>query len=199
MLRSWSGGVQARAYLITGGSRLCSYEMRSRLLVAWLVLACAPSGKASDVAKRREAAARAVPPAASRFECAGAACRQRHPRLPDTGEWRCAERDAVVWCAGGLAAAGVVPGIADPSYSCGPRRGHAGERICIDAQPDYPPGGADLYRCRFEQEQGLSRECVKRARPEAMSSTLRERRPECWLDEDCDGARCVQGTCGGAS
>src|SRR3954470_16663410 len=30
------------------------------------------------------------------------------PRLPDTGEWRCADRGHVVWCTGGEPAAGVV-------------------------------------------------------------------------------------------
>lgn len=96
------------------------------------------------------------PPGARRageLVCAGELCRQEHPRLPDTGEWRCAEREKQVWCAGGEPAAGVVPGAPDPSFRCGDRwgsRAEAGERVCVDSRPDYPKGARDEYDCAYQ-------------------------------------------------
>ena len=80
---------------------------------------------------------------------------QRHVRLPDDGEWRCAERDGVAWCAGGEPAAGVVRAPAERGFVCGERRmtGDAGvERVCVDESPDVPGGERGGYRCRFLQE-----------------------------------------------
>jgi hypothetical protein len=130
---------------------------------------------------------------ASPFVCTGDTCKQRHVRLPDDGEWRCAERDGVVWCAGGEPAAGVVSTSSARGYRCGARRGSpSGERVCVDAAPDYPDGGPSAFRCSFEQERGMVRACRRAA------GTLRPPRvgalPNCWIDADCPG-RCERGTC----
>jgi hypothetical protein len=145
---------------------------------------------------RRETAPREPPPRrvaeASPFVCAGTTCTQRHVRLPDDGEWRCAERDGVVWCAGGEPAAGVVRASAARGYRCGERRGERRERVCIDAAPDYPDGGAAAYRCRYEQEHGIVRSCTRAASTPRPLPALAE--PNCWVDADCAG-RCERGSC----
>jgi hypothetical protein len=130
---------------------------------------------------------------ASPFVCAGDVCTQRHVRLPDDGEWRCAEREGVVWCAGGEQAAGVVPASAVRGYRCGERRGASlGERVCVDASPDYPDGGAARFRCRFEQEHGVVRSCTRAAStPRPLSPGVA---PNCWVDTDCS-VRCDRGSC----
>jgi hypothetical protein len=130
---------------------------------------------------------------ASPFVCNGDVCLQRHVRLPDDGEWRCAERDGVVWCAGGEPAAGVVAAKASRGYRCGERRGSKErERVCVDAAPDYPDGGAAQFRCRFEQEHGVVRSCTRAGGAQRPLPAGAE--PNCWLDADCAG-RCERGTC----
>jgi hypothetical protein len=136
------------------------------------------------------------PPRAGKFACAGDVCRQTQPRLPDTGEWSCAERDGVVWCTGGEPAAGVVPGLPDPSYDCGKRGGEraiAGERLCIDRKPDYPDASA-TYACRYEQERGTTRVCVPSSSRHRESLAI-EAVPACWLDTDCRSRGCDRGAC----
>jgi hypothetical protein len=133
---------------------------------------------------------------AGRFSCQGDECRQLHPHLPDTGEWRCAESPDGVWCAGGEAAAAVVPGAPDPDFACGGRWGDEhGERVCIDRHPAYPGEPRD-YRCRFEQEHGMTRVC-RRASPSggARAPRYAQRSPACWLDRDCPAGRCRAGAC----
>jgi hypothetical protein len=133
---------------------------------------------------------------ASEFACDGGRCVQLHVRLPDDGEWRCAERDGVAWCAGGEPAAGVVRAPADRGFVCGTRRtalGGAGERVCVDESPDHPPGERGRYRCRFVQERGTQRECVEErtpVRPVAVRSA-----PDCWIDADCGKLPCDRGRC----
>ena len=136
-----------------------------------------------------------APPAAGSFSCRAGECRQEQPRLPDTGEWRCADRGQVVWCAGGEPAAGVVKGPADPAYRCGARWGSSsGERVCIDAHPDYPAGQFENLRCRFEQEQGLARVC--QTGETWHGATLRaDALPACWLARDCPSGGCDRGAC----
>jgi hypothetical protein len=137
-----------------------------------------------------------VPRAASRFRVVNGKLRQEQPRLPDTGEWRCAEQGKVVWCAGGKAAAGIVSGPPDRGYRCGPRWGTTtGERVCVDEHPDYP---GDAYRCAFEQERGMARVCETAAAwrgPALPPNAI----PACWLDRDCFSQRCERGVCGCAS
>lgn len=134
---------------------------------------------------------------ASRFECSAGVCSQRAPRVPDDGEWRCAELAGAALCAGGEPAAGTIAGPADPGYRCGRRPN--GERVCVDMAPDYPPGGPDVYACRFDGEQGGIRECREhpKAASTAVLAALPERNPDCWLDRDCSG-RCDRGYCSGA-
>jgi hypothetical protein len=136
---------------------------------------------------------------ASAFLCREEQCSQRHVRLPDDGEWRCADLDGAVLCAGGETAAGVVPVGAGRGYRCGERRGSARrERVCVDSAPDFPPGGRAEYRCRFDAEHGLTRECAPReTQPNDAVAALPARAPECWLDADCQGP-CVKGYCAGA-
>ena len=136
-----------------------------------------------------------APRAAGRFVCQDGVCRQQHPRLPDTGEWRCADRGHVVWCAGGEPAAGVVKGPADPSYRCGARWGNgSSERVCIDRHPDYPEHRSEALLCSFDQERGSARVCRlgETWRGPALSVGAL---PGCWLDRDCPSGACDRGAC----
>lgn len=132
---------------------------------------------------------------ASAFICQDGVCRQTQPRLPDNGEWRCAERGRVVWCAGGEPAAGVVPGTLDPQYKCGPRLGvgNERERVCVDVAPDYPDGKP--YSCAFEQELGTVRVCKSDGAAAATTPLPANVVPACWLDQDCPARHCDRGTC----
>lgn len=175
----------------------------------WLLLAAVacrePPGTSQGAAARGPAARGAAavslaPRAAGSFVCGAEGCRQLHPRLPDSGEWLCAERDGVVWCSGGEAAAGVVGGPPDPSYRCGQRwaasvgaSATSSERVCIDRHPDYPTASTH-YRCRFLQERGLARLCQPAA--PAPPAALPERAlAACFLDRDCPSQRCDRGSC----
>lgn len=169
--------------------------MRNRAPLEGLLLVASIACQASPRAEQQLA-----PPAPRRagpFACAGSECRQRQPRLPDSGEWRCAERAHVVWCAGGEPASGVVPGASDASFRCGARWGDksdAKERVCIDRRPDHPDAAPDDYECRYEQERGLARVCRQgRGAIEAALAPLAL--PACWLDGDCPSQRCDRGAC----
>jgi hypothetical protein len=134
-----------------------------------------------------------APRLAGRLRPSEGELRQQHPRLPDTGEWRCAERDRVVWCAGGEPAAGVVAGPPDPAFRCGPRWGNQPpERVCIDEHPDY----SDAYACAFEQERGVARVCRPSASNAELARLPAHALPACWLDRDCPAQRCERGVCG---
>jgi hypothetical protein len=137
-----------------------------------------------------------APQAAGRFACAGDVCSQPYPRLPDSGEWRCADSGGVVWCAGGQRAAGVAPGAPSAGYRCGVRfgAGSAAERVCIDRQPDYPQDQAGAYTCSFAQERGMTRVC-KRASPPATTPLASNALPACWLGKDCRSGQCDRGSC----
>jgi hypothetical protein len=136
-----------------------------------------------------------APRPAGSFVCGPDDCVQVHPRLPDSGEWRCAERGQVVWCAGGETAAGVVSGPPDPRFRCGARWATApSERVCVDRNPDYPSARGRDFSCRFEQERGITRKCLltatepgKPLHPYAL--------PGCWLNQDCRSGRCDRGSC----
>ena len=139
-----------------------------------------------------------APPSAGAFVCAGEVCAQPYPRLPDTGEWRCADHGGVVWCAGGEPAAGVVPGLLSKGFRCGARFGRQKteptERVCIDQHPDFPQDQASSYHCSFAQERGMTRVC-KRASPAAASPLAAKALPACWLGKDCGSGQCDRGTC----
>jgi hypothetical protein len=153
-------------------------------------------GLACDDAERGQPRERARPAEASEFSCQGGRCVQRHARLPDDGEWRCAEREGVAWCAGGEPPAGVVHAPAERGFLCGTRhvqQGGRAERVCVDESPDYPDGGRGRFRCRFVHDRGIQRECVEGAaelRPVASRAL-----PDCWLDADCGTASCDRGRC----
>jgi hypothetical protein len=154
---------------------------------------------------------------ATPFRCDGPVCRQHAPRLPDDGEWECADFSGVVVCHGGLRPAGVPPGASEPGFVCAERRGARaapGERICVDLSPDFPEGKAAGQRCRFETEGALFRVCMAdpaaRAAGDAcdvshacdadlfcVEGRCLPRRPEpaCWLDIDCDKKACRFGSC----
>lgn len=162
--------------------------------VAWLELPLLVASLGCGRAGERELKPLLMARLASPFVCRGETCLQAHPRLPDTGEWRCAEHAGVAWCAGGEPAAGVVAGRADSAFQCAPRWGHEEERICIARHPDYPEGRSDLYQCSYAQERGTARRC-KRARTEQRVSLPEGARPACWLDRDCDSGACDRGAC----
>jgi hypothetical protein len=173
--------------------RVARFEL---LLLMWAVGCQAPTkGEPRVVASAtRELRAALAPHRAGRFECRERKCSQQHPRLPDTGEWRCADREHVVWCAGGEPAAGVVSGPPDAQFRCGARWGtDKPERVCLDPQPDYPDDEHD-YACSFEQEKSIVRVCRAWApappRPLAAGAI-----PACWLDRDCPSGACDRGVC----
>lgn len=176
--------------------RVCVALLELSLLA--LAVGCQQPSKEKPTPRAQASASTSLtsllrPRPASRFYERAGKLRQEHPRLPDAGEWRCAEHDRSVWCAGGDAAAGVVAGPLDRGYRCAARWGqNAGERVCIDQHPDYPSAG---YQCRFEQERGIARVCEAATAapgPALPAAAL----PACWLDRDCPSGRCDRGACG---
>jgi hypothetical protein len=145
------------------------------------------------------------------FDCAGGACVQRHPRLPDDGEWECVDMVGASVCKGGDAPAGVVPGPPDQRWTCGAR---GGERVCVDLAADFPGGDREGWRCRYENAPRPRRLCLRDPaahhlgdpceprRPCVDGATCRDGRcvappphPSCWLDADCGSGACRFGTC----
>ncbi len=142
------------------------------------------------------------------FACEGPRCVQTRTRAPDAAEWDCVDLQGVGVCHSELAAAGVDPGPLDAGYVCGARRGHAGERICVDLSPDVPDDRA-RWRCSTQRTIGRAERVCERAAagvgcgvcPEAalcLDGVCVPPRPEpdCWLDADCaHDERCRWGTC----
>jgi len=179
------------------GRRLLAIELA--LLAAVLGCKQPPRPEKSHRPARASASITPVslaPRPASNFVCGPDGCVQLHPRLPDSGEWRCAERGQVVWCAGGETAAGVVSGPPDRRFRCATRWGKGrGERVCIDREPDYPGAQRRDFSCRFEQERGIARRCA--LTPAEPSQPLHAQAlPGCWLNQDCRSGRCDRGSCG---
>lgn len=138
-----------------------------------------------------------TPRASSPFACKSKVCRQAYPRLPSSGDWRCAERAGTVWCVGGEPAAGVVAGSGEVGFRCGPRWGShppsVRERVCIDHQPEYPDDD-EVRRCSFEQEQGIVRVCKSEPvepAPRLDAAVV----AACWVDLDCFSRHCERGAC----
>jgi hypothetical protein len=127
---------------------------------------------------------------AAGFACNGASCEQRHPRMPDDGEWRCTDSGGATVCAGGQPAAGVAPAAAEPGWLCGQRRGSTPpERVCVDLSPDFPDGNMDGWRCRTLYDGPLRRVCDREAPGRTLTAPCDAGRP-------CvDGSRCVDGRC----
>lgn len=146
------------------------------------------------VSRRRDAPA---------FRCEGTFCVQQYPRVPDDGEWECADLGGVVSCRGGERAAGIPPGGKDASFVCGARKGHLEEKICVDYSPDLPDG-AGPFRCRFEAREGTVRVCETAKDAHGVTDACDAKAPcvsgldcvsghcippapapQCWLDADC--------------
>ena len=88
-------------------------------------------GARPRVVKRATTTAPARGPA---FTCVGDHCEQRHPRMPDAGEWQCMDSAGATICMGGTRAAGAAPSAADPRWFCGARRGGEPDtRVCVDS------------------------------------------------------------------
>jgi len=196
------GGSSRQSALAGWVAVLLGLTLRRRRQSALAALGLGAAGAVGMLGCQREPGGEPAPGAptlaqASDFACRAGVCTQHAPRVPDDGEWRCAELEGTVLCAGGEPAAGVVAGPADPAYRCGERPN--GERVCVDRAPDYPPGGRAVYACRFDAEQGGIRECREhpKAAPATVLAALPSRDPDCWLDRDCSG-RCDRGFCSGA-
>jgi hypothetical protein len=173
---------------------------------------CVGSGAARTCASRAAAA-----PA---FACAGDHCQQRHPRMPDDGEWQCTDSAGATLCLGGERAAGVASGPVDAGWFCGARRGgEPGSRLCVDLSPDFPDGHARGWRCRTlydgpprrvcDRDPGAhtlaescdaGHPCVDGSRCSGGWCVPERPAPACWLQTDCPGGRCRFGSClaGGA-
>ena len=119
---------------------------------------------------------------------------ERHPRLPDDGEWTCGDMGGAAVCSGGDAPAGVAVNVADPGWICGTRMrpenppGPAA-RVCVDFAPDFPDGKARGWRCRYATEKGLARVCQRDSRSHELGDPCDGKTP-------ClDGLRCVEQHC----
>lgn len=140
-------------------------------------------------------------------------CLQRAPRLPRGGIWDCGDDDGAVVCLGQDG-----PPVVDPAWKCGPRRGAAGQRVCVDLSPDYPDGRADGWDCKLEDDPravgGRARRCERDPQVRGVGASCDAKRPcvigarcvsgaclpnaphaDCIADHDCDGDVCRFGTC----
>ena len=119
---------------------------------------------------------------------------QRYPRLPDDGEWECADLEGVVVCRSVAAAAGVVAGRPAAGWTCGEGAGPeaGGRRICVDATPERP--SPESWRCHFAHNP--EQRVCKRDANAVVATPRADVRPSCWLDVDCgDEKRCRFGAC----
>jgi hypothetical protein len=124
---------------------------------------------------------------ASPFRCQGSRCVAAHPRLPDDGEWQCADFAGLVVCRGGGRPAGTPQGASDPGFSCGVRHGarsEPDERICVDLSPDFPDGSPRGVRCHYEASPGLERVCERIPDAHAVTDACDARHP-CVSGLDC--------------
>lgn len=151
---------------------------------------------------------------ATPFACDGERCTQARPRLPDDGEWTCADAAGAVVCVGGEPAAGVASRGVERGWFCGERRGTR-ERVCVDLSPDVPDGDLAGWRCRFEHEPRVVRRCERDRSVHVLDDACDGERPcvdgahcvasrcvpdrpapSCWLDADCGGgSACRFGSC----
>lgn len=166
--------------------------------------------------------------AASAFVCEAGRCVQRQPRMPDDGEWECADLAGAVVCRGGIAPAGVSVGARDVGWICGERAdgGAFGRAVCVDFAPDLPDvqnardhDGGGHWECSYSYVTlRAERVCVPRTAKAgflgdacaADGSCLRgarcaggrclppRPRPSCWLDAECARGHCNFGSCEGS-
>jgi len=176
----------------------------STLAMGWR---CVGSGAARTCVSR----AAGAPP----FVCTADRCQQPHPRMPDDGEWQCADSAGATICMGGERAAGVAAAPADAGWFCGARRGgDPGSRICVDLSPDFPDAQARGWRCRTLYDGPPRRVCDRDPGAHTLAETCEARHPcvdgsrcvdgwcvperpapACWLETDCPGGRCRFGSC----
>ena len=150
-------------------------------------------------------------------------CQQRHPRMPDDGEWQCTDSAGATVCMGGERAAGVAVARrpSDAGWFCGARRGgDPGSRALrrpvarlsrrraradgAAARCTTGPRGACANatpaptRWRKPATRG-TRASTAAAAPDGWCVPERPA-PACWLQTDCPGGRCRFGSClaGGA-
>ena len=155
---------------------------------------------------------------AGSWDCEGRRCVQRRPRMPDDGEWECVDVGGIVYCRGGLAAAGVVAGAADRGWMCGSRprareeregreereareekpetRGTDAksarpvERVCVDFSPDLPPLPG-VFHCRFQYPgPGPERVCDDQTTGARPGDACASAR-DCPSGLGCTGGRCL--------
>jgi hypothetical protein len=201
-VRALPGGVARGAACHDVGSARACWDREGPSLVATVAPEPAPpdgawrcDGERCQLVRRRF------------FACDAGTCVQRDPRVPDDGDWECADVEGLVVCRSLAPPAGIVPGSPEVGWICG---GY-GQRICIDPSPDRP--GAGSYACRFEHDPTLRRICVphrtptlgapcRSACPEGMTCVsglcvlTSIATPDCWTDVDCPaGARCLLARC----
>lgn len=159
--------------------------MRTAVIMVAVLVSCSGTRAPGPASRQKRVAA-------SAFTCVQDECIQRWPRLPDVHEWDCQSANGPVVCRFQALAAGLEAQTTSTGFVCGPRLGHANETLCRDVEPDVPVGEGP-WQCRFEASDG-SRVCVKN--PQAnLPTPLVEAAPNCWLDADCGGPRCVAGVC----
>jgi hypothetical protein len=182
----------------TGAPRLVPRPLPARRVFSLEGWRCAGAGPARTCVDRRASA----PP----FTCQGERCTQRHARLPDEGEWTCADAAGAVVCVGGERAAGVVAAPPDPAWICGARRASEppatgerlaatspaplGPRVCVDLSPDVPDGDLARWRCHFESGPPAARVCEP-AKGAAVLGVACDRQHPCVDGAACVGARCL--------
>jgi hypothetical protein len=171
---------------------------RASLWLLALVAACSSHDRR---APEKETAARAAQPLTP-FVCEANQCTQRHPRLPDDGEWACSDVGGTALCVGGDAPAGIPKNVRDPAFVCGLRRiGNApptDERVCVDLAPAFPTardfvgadGSARGWRCRYTPEHEPARICQRDASAHQIGDACDAGHP-CLDGLVCTGSRCV--------
>jgi hypothetical protein len=150
------------------------------------------------------------------FSCREGSCKQPFARVPDAGEWTCADASGASLClAGGVAAGVQAAREPEAGFSCGWRTAanEPSQRLCIDFAPDFPDGVAENWNCHYEHDGEVTRVC-KRERSRAIGADCTagstcplgskclggrclptQLRPTCWLDRDCASNQCRLGRC----
>jgi hypothetical protein len=174
-----------------GSIRACWTDAAARIVPRTVPKDTTPSAlgwRCVGAGSARRCAARAVTSAA--FVCSGSVCEQRHPRMPDDGEWRCSDSGGATVCAGGEPAAGVAAATVDAAWLCGQRRGATPpERVCVDFSPDFPDGNMDGWRCQTLDDGPVRRVCERDAPGRTLTAACAASRP-------CvDGSRCIDSRC----
>ena len=162
--------------------RVCWDGGRPRVVKRALPAAAAARRRWAGVASAAARPGPARPRAASApaFTCAGGRCEQRHPRMPDDGEWQCTDSAGATICMGGERAAGVAAAAAPetPAGSAARAAGaEPGARLCVDLSPDFPDGRAPGWRCRTLYDGPPRRICERDPDAHTLARKLRRATP----------------------